>query len=527
MESPDDFPNVSIMIRRRRFQVRHLMLLMISLGIFLVYSMRVNLSVTIIAMINSTATRGNESKVLTSECPVSPDNGSSLSNQSDIPSGEFLWDQETQSYVLNAFFYGYIVTQIPGGWLSEVVDPGWVFVSGIAITSLLTLATAVVARASFAAFLVLRVLEGIAEGVTYPSMYALLARWSPVNERSVMAGISNIGSLLGTVVTLPLSAMLCKHGFAGGWPSVFYLTGLLGVVWSIFWILLASGSPEKHKFISMEERIYIVHSRDAKFSEHKPVPWLSILTSRGVWLCALVKFCASWSFYTLLTELPSYLSNVLHFDIQKDGFMNASIYLGQALVGILCGFMADKLHKKQVLGVTAIRKTFECAGLAAVSAGLVGVTFARCNWVAAYVALLLSNTCAGILYGGDAVLPIDLAPDFAGKCCHNIFFLYLGAVMGLTNCISNTAGIFAPLVVGYLTESNETIARWNAVFYIAAAVCTFGAVVFLAFGTAEVQPWAHQPATPLGGSAAVLVPSDELLDDDPLEGSKDARSYCH
>lgn len=514
MESPHDFPNVAIVTQRRRFQVRHLMLFMITLGIFLVYSMRVNLSVTIIAMINTTATQGNESKVLTSECPLSSDSGSSLSNHSDIPSGEFLWDQETQSYVLNAFFYGYIVTQIPGGWLSEVVDPGWIFLGGIGITSLLTLATAVVARASFAAFLVLRVLEGIAEGVTYPSMYALLARWSPIDERSMMASVSNIGSLLGTVVTLPLAAVLCKHGFAGGWPSVFYVTGLLGVVWCIFWILLASGSPEKHKFISVEERFHIVNTRDASFSVHKPVPWLKILVSRGVWMCAFVKFCASWSFYTLLTELPSYLSNVLHFDIQKSGFMNASIYLGQATVGVLCGYLADNLRKKDILGVTTIRKTFECTGLFAVSAGLIGVTFARCNWVAAYVMLLLSNTCAGVLYGGDAVLPIDLAPDFAG------------AVMGLTNCISNTAGIFAPLVVGYLTENNETIARWNAVFYIAAAMCTLGAVAFLIFGTAQAQPWAHMPSTPLGDSAAVLIASDELLDDPP-EDSKATRSDWH
>ncbi|KAH8024731.1 hypothetical protein HPB51_001067 [Rhipicephalus microplus] len=329
-----------------RLQVRHLMLFMISFGIFLVYSMRVNLSVTIIAMVNTTATQGNQSKVLTSECPLSPASGSSLSNQSDIPIGEFLWDQETQSYVLNAFFYGYIVTQIPGGWLSEVIDPGWIFVGGIGVTSLLTLATALVARASFAAFLVLRVLEGIAEGVTYPSMYALLARWSPIGERSMMTSVSNIGSLLGTVVTLPLAAVLCKHGFAGGWPSVFYLTGLLGVVWCIFWILLASGSPEKHKFISAEEKYHIITSRDAIFSVHKPVPWLSILTSRGVWLCAFVKFCASWTFYTLLTELPSYLSNVLHFDIQK---------------GTLMGYEAAVLCTGGITGLTALMQVLRRA----------------------------------------------------------------------------------------------------------------------------------------------------------------------
>lgn len=514
MDSPDDVPAVLFAARRRscRFQVRHLMLSMISLGVFLVYSMRVNLSVTIIAMVNTTATQGNASKIVVSECPVSSGNGSSLSNQSDIPTGEFLWDQVTQGYVLNAFFYGYIVTQIPGGWLAEVVDPGWIYFCGIGTTSLLTLGTAVVARASFSAFLVLRILEGIAEGVTYPAMYALLARWSPVDERSMMAAISNMGSLLGTVITLPLAAVLCKHGFAGGWPSVFYLTGLLGVVWCILWTFLASGSPEKHRFISEDERMYIVESRDAKFTVRKPVPWRSILTSRAVWLCALVKFCSSWSFYTLLTELPSYLSNVLHFDIQKNGVLNASIYLSQAVVGILCGYVADKLRKKNACGITTIRKGFETAGLLAVCAGMLGVTFAGCNWVVAYVMLLLSNTSAGILYGGDNVLPIDLAPDFAG------------AVMGLTNCVSNTAGIFAPLVVGYLTENNETIARWNAVFYISAAMCALGAVAFLVFGTAEVQPWAHMASTPLGGSTAILVAGDEVLDDDNGLVSKAPRS---
>lgn len=479
------------------------MLFMISLGVFLVYSMRVNLSVTIIAMVNSAATHGNQSKVIVAECPVTPGNGSSHSNDTDLPTGEFLWDEVTQGYVLNAFFYGYIVTQIPGGWLSEVLDPAWVFAGGIGITSLLTLCTAPMARASLAGFLVLRVLEGISEGVTYPSMYALLARWSPVAERSMMAGVSNAGSLLGTVVTLPVAAVLCKYGFAGGWPSVFYLTGLLGVLWFIAWALLASGTPEQHRFISDEEKKFIVESRDATFRVHRPVPWLRILGSPAVWLCALVKFCSSWSFYTLLTELPSYLSNVLHVDIQKNGYLNSSIYLGQAVVALACGYGADRLRKRNVLGITTIRKTFETVGLLAVGAGLVGVTFAHCNWVIAYTMLLLSNTCAGILYGGENVLPIDLAPDFAG------------AVMGLANCVSNTAGIFAPLVVGYLTEGDQSIARWNIVFFIAAGICFFGALVFLVFGTAEVQPWAHVPSTPLGGSTAHLIAGDEILSSDP------------
>ncbi|KAH9373762.1 hypothetical protein HPB48_018619 [Haemaphysalis longicornis] len=331
------------------------MLFMISLGVFLVYSMRVNLSVTIIAMVNSAATHGNQSKVIVAECPVTPGNGSSHSNDTDLPTGEFLWDEVTQGYVLNAFFYGYIVTQIPGGWLSEVLDPAWVFAGGIGITSLLTLCTAPMARASLAGFLVLRVLEGISEGVTYPSMYALLARWSPVAERSMMAGVSNAGSLLGTVVTLPVAAVLCKVRLCGGMA--------LG--------LLSDGS---------------------------------------------------WSFYTLLTELPSYLSNVLHVDIQKNGYLNSSIYLGQAVVALACGYGADRLRKRNVLGITTIRKTFETVGLLAVGAGLVGVTFAHCNWVIAYTMLLLSNTCAGILYGGETFYPLTWHQTLRAS---RIFFLFL------------------------------------------------------------------------------------------------------
>lgn len=430
-----------------RLQVRYLMSFMISMGLFLVYSMRVNLSVTIIAMVNSTAVMNrNTSRVTNSSCPAPLQNTSSSSDNDESSAGEFLWDPVMQANVLNAFFYGYIVTQIPAGWLSEVVSPTWIFAAGIGLTSLLTLATEVVAKANFAAFLALRVLEGIAEGVTFPSMYALMARWSPTQERTFLLTICGVGTLLGTIVTLPASALLCQYGFAGGWPSVFYLTGLSGCVWFLIWIFIASDTPEKHKFISHEERKYIVESRNAKFAIRKRVPWAGILTSRAVWMCALIKFCSAWSFYTLLTELPSYLANILHFNIQKNGVLNAGVYVSQAIVGLCSSRIADYLRAKEILRVTNVRKLFET----------------------------------------------------------------IGAVMGLTNCISNSAGIFTPLVVGYLTENDESIAQWNKAFFAAAGLCVLGAVAFLLLGTAEVQPWAcPAPVGSINDSCSLLVPADE------------------
>ncbi|XP_070392578.1 sialin-like [Dermacentor albipictus] len=484
-----------------RLQVRYLMSCMISIGLFLVYSMRVNLSVTIIAMVNATAVNGNTSSASNVSCPVLYRNASYIDGGDESGDGEFLWDPVMQGYVLNAFFYGYIITQIPAGWLSEVINPAWILAAGVGITSLLTLATAVVARASFGAFLGLRVLEGIAEGVTFPSTFAIMARWSPVQERSFLLAVSTLGSILGTAVTLPISAVLCQYGFAGGWPSVFYLTGLLGCVWFVFWVLIASDRPEKHRFISQEEKKHIVESRGATFSVHKSVPWASILTSRAVWMCALIKFCGAWSFYTLLTELPSYLADVLHFNIQSDGSLNASVYLSQVLVGLGSSYLADHLRRKEILGVTNVRKVFESIGLLGQAIGLVGVAFAGCDWKLAFAMLLVASTSGGALCGSESVLPVDVAAEFAG------------AVMGLVNCVSNTAGIFTPLVVGYLTESSETTEQWNKVFFTSAGVVTFGAVAFLLFGKAEVEPWARQPCSSINDSCSLLVPADEAAGD--------------
>ena len=66
------------------------------------------------------------------------------------------------------------------------------------------------------------------QGVTYPAMHALLGKWAPPLERSRMATIALSGAYIGNVVAFPLSGVLCQCGFAGGWPSVFYLFGERG-----------------------------------------------------------------------------------------------------------------------------------------------------------------------------------------------------------------------------------------------------------------------------------------------------------
>ncbi len=57
-----------------------------------------------------------------------------------------------------------------------------------------------------------------------------------------------------------MGGFLCVHGFAGGWPSIFYILGTVGIIWTLLWIIFASDSPETNRFIRSKERDYILKS---------------------------------------------------------------------------------------------------------------------------------------------------------------------------------------------------------------------------------------------------------------------------
>ncbi len=66
-----------------------------------------------------------------------------------------------------------------------------------------------------------------------------------------------VGGNLGAVLTMPLSAYLVQHGFAGGWPSVFYVTGSVGCLCFVLWIYQIYNSPAEHPRIGDKELKYI------------------------------------------------------------------------------------------------------------------------------------------------------------------------------------------------------------------------------------------------------------------------------
>ncbi|XP_034464146.1 sialin isoform X2 [Hippoglossus hippoglossus] len=289
---------------------RYGLALLSSYGFFVVYSLRVNLSVAMVDMLNNThQADANHSGTV---CPAHANPARPKHNHT---ASVYDWDSETQGWILGSFFYGYILTQIPGGYLAGRYGPKWLMGFGILGTVFFTLLTPVAADLGASYLIAVRVLEGVGEGVTFPAMYTMWAAWAPPLERSRLLTISYIGAQLGTVISLPLSGEIC---FYLDWTYVFYVFGANGLVWFILWAFLAFDSPNTHPRISERERLYITNSLKNELSTSAGyIPWRAIVTSRPLWAIVVAHFSYNWTFYTLLTLLPTYMNDILGFSIQQ------------------------------------------------------------------------------------------------------------------------------------------------------------------------------------------------------------------
>ncbi|KAJ8939623.1 hypothetical protein NQ318_010642 [Aromia moschata] len=91
-------------------------------------------------------------------------------------------------------------------------------------------------------------------GFAWPSMHNMAARWIPPNERSKFV-TAYLGSSVGAALTYPMCGFIIDQG---GWELVFYVCGVLGMIWAAAWWLLVYDSPLEHPRISANEKEYIV-----------------------------------------------------------------------------------------------------------------------------------------------------------------------------------------------------------------------------------------------------------------------------
>ena len=137
--------------------------------------------------------------------------------------------------------------------------------------------------------------------MTYPSIHAIWARWAPPLERSRLAAVAFSGSYVGTVFALPLSGLLAQHM---GWEWIFYVFGVLGLIWCVSWAMVVKDSPEEDRNITDQELEYLRTAIGVTSEESTmATPWSAMMTSKAVWAIIVAHFAENWGFYTLLTGM--------------------------------------------------------------------------------------------------------------------------------------------------------------------------------------------------------------------------------
>ncbi|KAI2796614.1 hypothetical protein BLOT_014407 [Blomia tropicalis] len=473
--------SVGKVIRRKGFcnviPTRYVLVFVASLANTLSYIMRTNMSVTIVAMVNHTS----NSNVPIESCPIEFEDNQTLPTQSNTIEGVFHWDETMQGHILGSFYYGYIATNINAGQLADIFGARWLCGIVTLVSAVLTIITPFIARWDVNALILVRVCIGLCQGVLTPAIYSLLAKWIPRNERALVLALIQVGGNMGAVVSTILSGFLCQHGFDGGWPSVFYVFGIVGILCFILWMYAIYDSPDQHPRIHDDELLTIklnigLNSSSGKRSN---IPWTSIMTSMPVWAISVSKFCGAWGNLMLMSKLPSYLKSVLHLSIQDNGYITSAVYIALSISLTSFGYFSDWIGKKQLLSDTLSRKIFETIALGGPAICLIMIPIAGCNLSSLVTLLVIAMTIFGLNAGGDKIIVVDLSPQ------------YSGTIYGITNAIASIPGILSPLVVGFLIN---LVFKDGILYSTQLPASTYlESSSFSSFATAKPQPWGVAP----------------------------------
>ncbi|XP_072395589.1 putative inorganic phosphate cotransporter [Diabrotica undecimpunctata] len=430
---------------------RHWLILVLALLSETIYSVKVYMTVCIVAMTDPNA-----------------------SSNKDVPT----YDWKNKGIILSAYMWGLAIPQLFAGWLSSRYNVKRILIS-MMITCSITGFLIPVAAANFGStgVIICRLIQGIALGTISPCQFNLYGKWVPPHERCRLMGLVFSGNLIGIIVSMFLSGLLAASRF--GWPLVIYIYSTIGLLWSILFACVASNSPAEHSTITKEERYYIQWSLSQNHKRKYLTPWRKILTSSCVWSTICSKAGSFFGFVLILSEISNYMKNVLKVDIKENGIYSALPYISTLVTVSLFGFISDKITARNIFSITTTRKVFVTIGTIFPCLTLLLITLSKPEEKVKIIiafALTVSFDMAGNL-NGTGVNGVDLSPNHAGF------------IEGLSNQISQILSSLSPLLVDLFVSNEENNAQWNIIFYISVVIRFVSAIVFLIFGSGKVQPW--------------------------------------
>jgi MFS family permease len=384
-----------------------------------------------------------------------------------------------QGLASGIFFWGYLLLQIPGGYLAE----RWSAKRWIAILLVLWSVAAVASGLThtFGELVLARFLLGVAEGGVQPALMTTIRSWFPFSERSRAYAIFKLYTPIAALVAAPFSGIILTYA---DWRWMFIIQGSAPlIVGLIAWLAVMRDTPAKASWLSDNERNYIESSR---IEEGEPLKhrgtFKAALTSRIVWQFALIYTLTQMGLLGLTLWMPSVLKKAFHTDMQV-GLVAMLPQVAAGLAIILVGRSADRrgahvAHMSAVLGAGAVI-------LAAAS-----LISAQQKWLV-LGAMILGTAASIAWYGPFWATVTKLTPVAAA-----------GAGMGLINGVGNLGSFFGPYIGGWLSDLSGggyalTQVFFGVVFAVAALL-----VLPLSKKLREATLPAQVDATPAGTEQA-------------------------
>ncbi|KAF2903420.1 hypothetical protein ILUMI_02773 [Ignelater luminosus] len=450
---------------------RYVLGLMGFLAVVNAYLMRVVLSVAITEMVMPL------NKSIHDSSDTCPDPELTGTSKVGVASSErvYDWDEHTQGIVLSSFYWGYVLTHLPGGVLAEKFGGKYSLGLGILSTAIFTLITpAVVKAGDWPWLIVLRVFVGFGEGTTFPALNAMLAKWVPLSERSTIGTLVYAGAQMGNVIGNAASGIII--GTTQSWESVFYVFGGVGILWFLFWVLLCYSEPNSHPFISDDEKKFLEKELANVSNEKRDIPWKAIFSSVPLWALVIAQLGHDWGLFTMVTDLPKYMKSVLKFNVKQSGIWASIPYLVMWIVSMTSGWFCDWLIVRGHMRITFARKFFTTIASIGPGIFILAASYAGCDRTATVILFTVGMGFMGTFYCGMKVNALDLSPNYAGT------------LMAIVNGLGALSGIITPYLAGALTE-DQTLSQWRTVFWITLAVFLVTDLIFVMFGSGEEQWW--------------------------------------
>lgn len=341
------------------------------------------------------------------------------------------WSEADYGFIITAFQAAYAMGLISTGWLLDRVGTKLGYSIAITIWSIAGMFHAA-ARSVFS-FGIARFMLGIGESANFPAAVKSVTEWFPKKERALAVGLFNSGSNVGAILAPLLVPWITLQM---GWEWAFIITGALGFVWLIFWLLFYT-HPEKHPRIKQLELAHILQDHD-EFREKES--WKKIIAHKQTIGILLARFMTDPIWWFFLYWLPKFLYSTYGIDLQHIGLPLIIIYLVSDVGSIFGGWLSSFMIKRGVAPVKARKRAIFFLALLVVP--IFFASFVENLWMAVFLICMATFAHQGYaaniftivsdIYPKNAVGSMVGLSGFAGAIGGVLFSSAVGLILNLT-----------------------------------------------------------------------------------------------